>query len=137
MDRRKFIGILSLAPITIAVVGCGRREDYELFDSPSKQIASGFKSFGYYEGLSPNQMRSPSRNDGTYHNMPCISEADIAAGVAKTYKFWHGHGQDHTFTLTEDHFKQLALGQRIEVYTSVVGGHRHALRITPSEICRA
>lgn len=97
----------------------------------------GMKSFGYYEGLQPSGTRNPRRTDGTYHQMPCISEADLEAGEEKTFNFWHGHSRLHTFTVTVEDFEMLNAGEDVEIYTSIVDGHRHALRISPTEACGA
>ncbi len=131
MERRKFVKNLFI--VTAAAVALPRvataagEEDCE--------VVEGMKSFGFYEGLSPMGTRSPSRPDGTYYNMPCIPLADVEAGEEKTYPFWHGHSSRHTFTVTVEHFEQLNAGESVELHTNVVDGHRHALRITPTEAC--
>lgn len=98
--------------------------------------AEPFRTFAYYQGLGPNQSRSPSRADGTYYKMPCIEAADIAACQDKVYEFWHGHGQiTHRFTVTAEDFSKIARGETIEVFTDLVEGHRHAVRLDPNDPC--
>lgn len=90
------------------------------------------QTFAYYQGLGPDEERSPSRPDGTEHNMPCLPIEDISIGEPKSYKFWHGHGgEEHSFSLSEGDFKRLTEGEDIEVYTSIINGHRHALKVNP------
>ena len=136
MKRREFLVTLAAVPVAVVGAGCGRGSDSSLDVAPVKASA-GFKSFGFYQGLGASEERSSSRTDGTYYNMPCISEADVAEGVARDYEFWHSHSSTHTFTLTEEHFFELSMGRPIEVYTSVVDGHRHALKVAPAESCEA
>lgn len=122
MNRREFLKNLLIVPTGIVLVKNA---------VISEALASDdLKSFAYYQGLGPTEKRSPSRTDGTYSSMPLILRVDIDAAVEKKYKFWHGHsGSTHSFTLTEDDFLALQDGDTIETYTSVVTGHRHALRI--------
>jgi hypothetical protein len=117
MNRREFIKAAFVLPM-----GFG-------FSKTVLATDEDLKSFGYYQGLLPTEKRSPSRTDGTYSGMPLILRDDIDAAVEKTYDFWHGHGAKHKFTLTENHFIDLQDGRTIEVYTTVISGHRHALRI--------
>lgn len=132
MERRTFVRnlfVVTAAGVTLPLVARAEESDEDC------ELVSGMKSFGYYEGLSPNGTRSPSRSDGTYYNMPCIATEDVAAGEAKTYQFWHGHSRQHTFTVTPAHFEQLKAGEAVELFTDVVDDHRHALKITPTEAC--
>ncbi len=140
MKRREFLQ--SAASITVigsvwSVLGssafanesdCGTGEDAGI---------GAMKSFAYYQGLGPSETRNPQRTDGTYSKMPCISSAEIEACVEKSYAFWHGHGAEtHQFTLKPEHFAKLKAGEHIEVFTNLVQGHRHALRIDPAEVCQ-
>lgn len=127
MDRRRFVAYLSHVPL----VGMA------LAATQSKADDGSIQSFGYYQGLGPNEPRSPSRRDGTNYDMPCILADDIAAGEEKTYDFWHGHSRKHRFTIKPEHFEKLLEGQEVELFTDVVDGHRHALRLKPSEGCSA
>jgi hypothetical protein len=117
MHRREFLKTILWLPLGFA------------FSKQARADAPDLKSFGYYQGLGPNEPRSANRTDGTYHNMPTILRVDIDAAVAKTYNFWHGHGAQHQFTLTEKDFYELRNGNTIEVYTTVISGHRHAVRV--------
>lgn len=129
MERRRFIarvGQLSVGAVVVLVAGRAEASD-----------DLSIQAFGYYQGLGPNERRSASRNDGTTFDMPCILAEDIDAGEDKTYDFWHGHSRKHRFTVTAEHFTLLRDGEAVEIYTDVVDGHRHALRIKPGEQCRA
>ncbi|MCX6116961.1 MAG: hypothetical protein NT027_05430 [Proteobacteria bacterium] len=107
----------------------------DLAEGASKE---GVKSFAFYQGLGPTERRSPNRPDGTGSSMPCIAQADIEAAVAKTYRFWHGHGgKQHSFTVSEENFISLQKGETIEIYTDIITGHRHALKIEPQLVCVA
>lgn len=131
MERRAFVKrlfVVSAVGSAFPLAAVGRAQDCD---------ATGIKSFGYYEGLSPDGTRSASRTDGTYYNMPCIPAADVELGEEKSYEFWHGHSRDHEFTVTAEDFERLKAGESIEIHTNVVDGHRHALRISPEESCEA
>jgi hypothetical protein len=61
-----------------------------------------------------------------------VEVAHVIAGAAITFDFWHGHGGvAHRFTLTPAHFAQLIAGQRIDVTTTEVDDHMHALFVDP------
>jgi hypothetical protein len=130
MQRRAFVKLLTA--VTAATYAAPLLANY---DADCLESAGGYKSFGYYQGLLPDETRSANRTDGTYSSMPCISAADIEQGVEKTFSFWHGHGRQHMFTVTAEDFASLKAGDEIEIYTTVVDGHRHALRISPEEDC--
>lgn len=139
MQRRRFIAQLLGLPVvgyaTVTLTACG--DEHGSQASGLQAAGDSLQSFGYYQGLGPSETRSPSRSDGTNYDMPCISGADIAAGVDKEYLFWHGHGGGkHKFTVTAAHFKDLQENKPVELYTSIIDGHRHALRISPREVCR-
>lgn len=98
---------------------------------------NGIRSFAYYQALMPTERRSPSRNDGTNYKMPCISLAAIEAGEDRLYEFWYGHGAtSHKFQVTAEDYNRLKNGEAIEIFTDVVEGHRHALKINPREQCQ-
>ena len=119
MNRRDFLRTILVVPFTLSVSKWAVASN-----------SDDLKSFGFYQGLGPKEARDPRRTDGTYYNMPLILRDDIEAAVEKSYAFWHGHdGKAHSFTLTEAHFLDLQDGKTIDVYTNVVTGHRHSLRI--------
>jgi hypothetical protein len=96
----------------------------------ASKASQDIKPFGYYQGLGPNEKRDPKRKDGTYYQMPVITAAEIDEGTEREYIFWHGHsGQKHRFVVNEEDFIQIQNGVTIELYTNVVDGHRHCLRI--------
>jgi hypothetical protein len=143
MDRRYVIKLVASAPLAIAgaslIGGCSTDEEItsNLADT-SAVDEPAYKSFGYYQGLGPNESRSSSRSDGTYHQMPCITLRDVARGATKEYQFWHGHGGgSHKFTVTAENFAELREGKIVEIFTNIIDGHRHALRISPQESCEA
>lgn len=106
-------------------------------DELAELETTGYQSFAYYEGLSPSELRSGSRTDGTSSGMPCISRAEIARGQETEHRFWHGHeNEQHMFTLTREHYSMLLSGKPVQVYTSVVDEHRHAFVIDPRKTCR-
>lgn len=130
MERRRFVAQLCQLPIVgYVALALGESAHAEPWDGEDLQ------SFGYYQGLGPNERRSASRTDGTNYDMPCISVEDITAGDEKSYDFWHGHSRKHRFTVTAEHFTQIRDGREVELYTDVVDGHRHALRIKPGQVC--
>jgi hypothetical protein len=104
-------------------------------DGGEGEPAYATQSFAFYQGLAPRETLSPSRTDGTTYNMPCIPPEDIEAAEEKTYAFWHGHGETHRFTVTPEDFAALRAGRTLVLYTTVVDGHRHALRIAPRVPC--
>lgn len=98
--------------------------------------AEGYQAYAYYEGIGPDDERSGQRSDGTAHGMPCILKDDIAKAEEKSYDFWHGHNRElHQFTITAELFEQLKQGQSIQIYTEVVDGHKHALRVDVTKAC--
>ena len=140
MLRRQFIRNALTIPtfgyLSLRIAACSKEESGSALDSRA-DVPKGFKSFGYYQGLAPDELRSPNRADGTYYEMPCITEDDVRVGTVKTYDFWHGHSRKHRFTVTAANFKLLQEGKDVELLTDVVDDHRHALRISPREACGA
>jgi len=97
----------------------------------------GYQSFAFYEGIPANGIRSLSRSDGTSHGMPCVTKGVIARGEEVKYNFWHGHNRElHRFTLTSEDLAQMKDGKSIEVFTAVVDGHKHAVKIDLKKTCR-
>ena len=134
MDRRNFvirmIGLPLVATTSIRLLAAEECADSKAEPKP------GVSSFGYYQGLSPDETRDAARDDGTDWKMPCVLNSDIQTGTAKTYTFWHGHdGHDHMFTISEIEFQRLKDGHNIEIYTSVIDDHRHALKIDLAKAC--
>jgi hypothetical protein len=141
MHRREFItNLLVGVPVVGAVVtlvGCGDSRLLAQTQSTRKIDLAAIQSFGYYEPLGETDQHDQSETDGTNYNMPCISVADIQAGVDKTYQFWHDHGGVfHMFTVTAAMFKQLQQGQAVLAYTTMVEDHRHSAQITPGTACQ-
>jgi hypothetical protein len=98
----------------------------------------GYSTFAYYEGIRADGKRSPSRNDGTALKMPCITKDVIAAGQEISYDFWHGHsGELHRFTLTVDDLQTLKDEKSIEVFTAIVDGHKHAVKVDVKKPCKS
>jgi hypothetical protein len=137
LKRREFIAGAAATPLAFIVSSCGLESVSSNNSEVNTRRADGYKSFAYYQGLGPTELRSSSRTDGTYYNMPCISALDVEAAEPKDYPYWHGHSRQHNFTISSEDFAELAAGRTIELYTDVVDGHRHALKIIPSEICEA
>lgn len=71
--------------------------------------------------------------DGSYGpKTGVIVVADMAAGIEKTYDFWHGHGgRLHRFVLTPTHFAELRRKKRVTLTTTLVDGHQHTLFVDP------
>lgn len=136
MKRRKFLfqfGGLSLTAVAFGGVG-GLLESTVLACDVTQP--DGIKSFGFYQGLGPTESRSAGRSDGTYYKMPCVQNTDIELGETKEYLFWHGHNNvTHHFVITDEDFIRLQNGTAIEIFTNLVEGHRHALKITPELAC--
>ncbi len=102
----------------------------------TNNIPGSLKSFAFYQGLGETELRDPSRIDGTYYNMPCINPEDISSDQGKVYNFWHGHrSQQHQFLLTIEDLEALREHGSVEVYTNIIDGHRHALKITSGDYC--
>ncbi len=139
MQRREFLNFSMKLPVALLGLGVFLEKTHGIAaacESISGAQTQGMKSFAFYQGLGPTQLRSADRPDGTFSSMPCISEDDVAAGEAKTYEFWHGHGgKNHKFTVDSESFAKLKAGESVEIYTDVVTGHRHALKIDPNLEC--
>src|SRR5437868_5916744 len=103
MSRRRFLLTLAATPLALLAATRPRRAR----GAPP----SSMQSYAYYQGLDESEEHDPGRDDGTTYNMPCITAAEIAAGLDKSYTFWHGHdGMDHLFTVAAADFAQLQLG---------------------------
>lgn len=145
MERRRFLSYLCTMPLisyaTVILSGCSDEQGAIAAQNALKGQdvpANAYQGFGYYQGLGETERRDPGRTDGTTYNMPCITADEIAAGVEKSYEFWHGHGgQQHHFTITADDFVKLQAGTDIEIFTSIVESHRHALLISPRRRCES
>ena len=98
----------------------------------------GYSTFAYYEGIRADGKHSASRNDGTGLKMPCITKEVIAAGQEVSYDFWHGHsGELHRFTLTVEDLQTLKDEKSIEVFTAIVDGHKHAVKVDVKKPCKS
>lgn len=142
MQRRQFISKLWVFPLAgyagRVFADCVDEEFDNALNTLDDKAIESLQSFGYYQGLLPSETRDPGRTDGTASSMPCITAEDIVRGIEKEYTFWHGHGaQNHRFTVTAEHFTSLQAGHDVEILTSVVDGHRHALLISPARRCQA
>jgi hypothetical protein len=140
MERRQFIVKLLATPFVAAFGTVCLRSSYAntYSENRDQELAdpTTMKSFGYYQSLGATEHRSADRVDGTYYKMPCIDQNDVLAGLDKVYEFWHGHGnQLHQFTVTAQDFERLAKGESIEIFTNLVQGHRHSLRIEAKNFC--
>lgn len=127
---------------TVNLVACGQVSDNSLLNEATDIMSdeqldkSGYQSFAFFEGLSPEEMRSGKRTDGTSNKMPCVTHRVIRDAEKKTYVFWHGHDNEkHTFTLSETEFLKLQEKEPVQVYTSTVDDHRHAVLIDPRKPC--
>lgn len=147
----RFIHIAALASIGLFAAcvkpfGSGNsssivKDDQPAVGSNSEQpVASekeGYSTFAYYEGIRADGKRSASRNDGTGLKMPCITKEVIAAGQEVSYDFWHGHsGELHRFTLTVEDLGTLKEEKSIEVFTAIVDGHKHAVKVDVKKPCK-
>jgi hypothetical protein len=141
MLRRHFLRYVAGAPVLGYSLFSGAK--VALADgantTPKPQVTGSLQSFGFYEPLGETDAHDPSETDGTDFNMPCITAGEIAAGVDKTYTFWHGHdGMNHMFTVTAAMFAQLQQGQSVAVcYTTMVEDHRHSLTIDVNSACNS
>jgi hypothetical protein len=90
----------------------------------------GIQTFAYNQGLGPAESRSASRTDGTIYKMPFITADQIRAGEPLNFEFWHGHtGKSHRFIVTVEHLQRVSEGGDVEIYTDVIEGHRHAVKL--------
>jgi len=63
-----------------------------------------------------------------------ITAQFLAADQEMTFDFWHGHnGIMHRWTVTQAHIRQLLLGQRVMITTTIVEDHNHDLFIDPMD----
>lgn len=118
------------------------KEDQQAAAANSDQAVAaekdGYSTFAYYEGIRADGKRSASRNDGTALKMPCITKEVIAAGQEVSYDFWHGHsGELHRFTLTVEDLQALKEEKSIEVFTAIVDGHKHAVKVDVKKPCKS
>ncbi len=64
-----------------------------------------------------------------------VRAAYLAAGVAVTIDFWHGHGgRVHRYTVTPAHYAELVRGRRVYLETTVVEDHAHRLFVDPVDL---
>lgn len=106
-------------------------------DNPSASEIEGYQSFAFYEGIPADGRRSLSRKDGTSRGMPCITKSIIEKGEEVKYDFWHGHDRElHTFKLTTDDLASIKAGKYVEIFTAVVDGHKHAVKIDLEKTCK-
>lgn len=64
-----------------------------------------------------------------------VRAAYLAAGVAVTIDFWHGHGgRLHRYTVTPVHYAELVRGRRVYLETTVVDDHAHRLFVDPADL---
>jgi len=131
---KKRIGLaLLLSSLTVAASSTLMANN-ETPETPKKE---GYQAYAYYEGVGPQDERSGTRKDGTTHGMPCITKDEITAGEEKKYDFWHGHNRElHRFTINPEQFEQLKQGKSVDLYTEIVDGHRHAVRIDVKMPCK-
>jgi hypothetical protein len=138
MDRRQFLKkTLAGCSVMVAVPFFAERIDASTEGcSNQSPNADSIQTFAFYQGLGPTERRDPSRSDGTAYKMPCISSEDLTDGTELNFDFWHGHGSKiHRFKVTEEQITQLLNGEAIEIYTDIVDGHRHAIKIDPQTRC--
>jgi hypothetical protein len=131
MKRRVFIGRTSKAGLAVlgsGILGVGK--------AWSQEEEISLQAFAYYQGLGPNETRSSSRNDGTIYKMPCVMPQELGEGEVLEFDFWHGHGgMTHSFTINGEQFFTLQEVGEVEIYTDVIQGHRHALRLSLNDVC--
>jgi hypothetical protein len=148
---RRSIQVAALASITffascVKPFGGGNssssfKDDQQTAESSENGATSaskeGYSTFAYYEGIRADGKRSASRNDGTGLKMPCITKEVIAAGQEVSYDFWHGHsGELHRFTLKVEDLEQLKQETSIEIFTAIVDGHKHAVKVDTKKPCK-
>ena len=124
MNRRDFFWVMckgALASITWPLIAG---------DPVAADAMDGIQTFAYYQGLRPTESRSAARTDGTIYKMPFITADQIRAGEPLNFEFWHGHtGKSHRFMVTADDLRRVSEGEDVEIYTDVIEGHRHAVRL--------
>lgn len=59
-----------------------------------------------------------------------VSEADIAAGVDKTYDIQGGAGHAHSVTVTAAHFASLGDGGSVSLTSTNALGHEHSITVS-------
>ncbi len=58
-----------------------------------------------------------------------VEQADIDAGVERTYDITGGSAHAHSVTLTADDFAALQAGEEITVVSTSGGGHTHDVKV--------
>jgi hypothetical protein len=135
-DSFKYAAFMAAVPV-LATIGCSvdgtsaLRDDDDP-DQPESRPLTDMPIFGYFQAYTENETladRDLNRTDGTKSGVLTADQA--AANEPVTLQFWHGHGEQHEFTLTEEHFDALRRGETVYVLTTMVAGHKHCARITP------
>lgn len=116
MTRGQFLRILEVAGalagtslLGVSLVGCGGEDD-----------ADGGGAGGSCEAaISANHA----------HGL-AVSDADLAAGVDKTYDITQGATHSHTVTITAADFAKLAAGEAVTLSTSTGAGHAHTITVS-------
>ena len=135
MDRRKFIKT-SIGFGSFAVAGCGShiaKQSSQVSNIP--RLTGDIQTFAYYQAFYGNQTIADLRpnGDGTTHNMPILKASDIYRGKEIIDQaFWHGHGQDHLFSILRADYAKLLQGETVYKFTTEVDNHWHCIKIAPS-----
>lgn len=67
---------------------------------------------------------------GNHSHVLNVSEADIAAGVDKTYDIQGGAGHAHSVTVTAAHFASLGDGGSVSLTSTNALGHEHSITVS-------
>ena len=142
MKRRELLGSTLKLSATgcLFLLGCGRYQEFPSKLDNSRNLGEAFRPlkklnmFGYYQAFYGDQTLADlvTQGQGTSYKMPQITVEQIYRGQeARDIEFWHGHDQQHRFSVNRQHYAKLLQGQTVFIFTTQVDDHWHCARITP------
>jgi hypothetical protein len=142
MKRREILGsALRLSGAgCLLLLGCGKNQDFSSKLHHDRELVETFRPlkklnmFGYYQAFYGDQTIADlaTQGEGTSYKMPQITVGQIYRGQeAIDIEFWHGHDQQHLFSVKRQHYAKLLQGQTVFIFTTLADGHWHCARITP------
>lgn len=131
MNRRSFVKKLGLVAFSIPVgakllSGCKDDGDGPV-DAPT---SGGDAPVGTVDGAMATCTNGAGSTFNIHSHQMTVSQADIDAGVAKTYTATGGH--NHDVTLTAGDFTTLANNGTVVVTSGEGAGHTHQVTVTCS-----
>jgi hypothetical protein len=126
LDRKEFIRTaLALAGAGFGVsrvAGCDGSPEPGGTQGPPPMAGSG--------GGTSCENRDPSETISTNHgHVLSVSQADVAAGMAKTYNIQGTSVHDHTVTISAASFATLRTSGSLQLTSSTASAHSHGITI--------